>query len=142
MKSTYKRYWNRLPPTAQANSSPSGLNCSYLLWRHRFSSAQVLNIVIMQVCSQTLLLRHMERYSDMTERRTCSICQLDGVAAHGPALNLSHVQIPYRKHAQRLEQLAGAVRHREHHAGLEDGSPQPRCVPQDHSASPLSLVKD
>ena len=141
MKSTYRRYWNRLPPTAQLHSTPSGLNRLYLLWRHRLSIAQLLNIMIMRDCSQTFWLRHRERYSDMIERNTCPVCQLDGVATHGPALNLRHVQIPDRKHAERLEQLACAVGHREDHAGLEDGSPQPRCASQDHSALPLSLVK-
>ena len=67
MKSTYRRYWNRLPPTAQLHSPPSGLSRLYLLWRHRLSSAQVLNIMIMRDCSQTFWLRHRERCSDMIE---------------------------------------------------------------------------
>ena len=54
MKSTYKRYWNRLPPTAQLNSSPSGLDEPYLVRLHRLSSEQV----IMQESPQSILLRH------------------------------------------------------------------------------------
>lgn len=39
--------------------------------------------------------------------------------AHGPALNLCHVYVAQRKHAEGLEQLARSLLEAEHNAGLE-----------------------
>ena len=65
-------------------------------------------------------MRHVrERDWQVHAARTCTVGELDRIAAHGARLDLSHVQVAQRKHAQRLEQLPRALHDREHHRRLE-----------------------
>lgn len=63
--------------------------------------------------------------------RTCPVGQLDRVAAHGPRLDLGHVQVAQRKDAERLEQLPRALHDREHHRRLEALSRRLGCISVD-----------